>query len=37
MSKYIKINDSNDIVEINDEIIGEKHYCWNCEIKWWLL
>ena len=31
MSKYIKLNKDNDIIEVNDEIIGEKHYCWNCE------
>ena len=31
MAKYIKINDCKDIIEVNDEIIGEKHYCWNCE------
>lgn len=31
MSKYIKLNKDNDIIEVNDEVIREKHYCWNCE------
>lgn len=31
MAKYIKINDCKDIIEVNDEIIEGKHYCWNCE------
>lgn len=31
MSKYIKLNKDNDIIEVNEEMIGEKHYCWNCE------
>lgn len=31
MSKYIKLNKDNDIIEVNEEMVGEKHYCWNCE------
>lgn len=31
MAKYIKLNKDNDIIEVNDEVIGEKNYCWNCE------
>ena len=31
MSKYIKLNKDKDIIEVNEELIGEKQYCWNCE------
>lgn len=31
MAKYVKINKDEDIIEIDEKSIGEKHYCWNCE------
>lgn len=31
MAKYVKINKDEDIIDIDEKIIGEEHYCWNCE------
>ena len=30
----MKYNDIVNWIDVKDEIIREKHYCWNCEIKW---